>query len=130
MSKNTKKLKSNFSKPTATTAAVQATSVQPTTAPIQPTASPSQTKPNRVLLEYVKPEAKAVYVAGSFNNWKPEQTPLAPTGNGHWVGDLAVAPGRHEYLFVVDGQWLPDPNARELVPNPYGGKNSVLVVSS
>ena len=50
-------------------------------------------------------------------------------GNDRWFGDLELRPGRHEYLFVVDGQWLPDPNARESVQNPFGGKNSVLIVS-
>ena len=83
----------------------------------------------RVSLELVKPEAKSVAVAGSFNGWKPEITPLTAQGNGRWVGDLTVKPGRHEYLFVVDGQWLPDPNAKESVENPFGGKNSVLTVS-
>jgi hypothetical protein len=29
----------------------------------------------------------------------------------------------------VDGQWLPDPNAKESVENPFGGRNSVLTVS-
>ncbi|MGO8677506.1 MAG: hypothetical protein ACLQVX_16745 [Limisphaerales bacterium] len=83
---------------------------------------------NRVSLELVKPGASRVFVAGSFNGWKPEQTPLFHRGNGHWVGDLAVSAGRYEYLFVVDGQWLPDPSAKESVQNPFGGKNSVLVV--
>jgi hypothetical protein len=68
-------------------------------------------------------------VAGSFNQWKPETTPLTLKGNGRWVGDLAINPGKHEYLFVVDGQWMPDPNARESVQNPFGGQNSVLIVS-
>jgi 1,4-alpha-glucan branching enzyme len=86
-------------------------------------------QPGRVSFQLVKPDAQTVYVAGSFNGWKPEQTPLVKTGNGRWVGDLTVQPGRHEYLFVVDGQWLPDPNARETVQNPFGGKNSVLTVS-
>jgi 1,4-alpha-glucan branching enzyme len=83
----------------------------------------------QVSLELIKPEAKNVFVAGSFNEWKPETTPLVRRGDGRWAGDLAVKPGRHEYLFVVDGQWLPDPNAKESVVNPFGGKNSVLVVS-
>jgi 1,4-alpha-glucan branching enzyme len=78
----------------------------------------------------IKPGAKQVAVAGDFNDWKPERSPLVQTGNGRWVGDLAVKPGRHEYLFVVDGQWLPDPNAKENVQNPFGGKNSVLIVSA
>jgi 1,4-alpha-glucan branching enzyme len=86
-------------------------------------------KGSAVSIELVKPDAKKVYVAGSFNEWKPEKTPLVPAGNGRWVGDVAVQPGRHEYLFVVDGQWLPDPNAKETVQNPFGGRNSVLLVS-
>ena len=84
---------------------------------------------NVVFLELVKPEAQSVSVAGSFNGWKPESTPLRRLGNGRWVGDLTVKPGRHEYLFVVDGQWLPDPNAKETVQNPYGGQNSVFIAS-
>ena len=92
-------------------------------------AAPAAPKTNHVSLELVKPDAKTVCVAGSFNEWKPERMPLASLGNGHWAGELAVKPGRHEYLFVVDGQWLPDPNAKESVQNPFGGRNSVLVVS-
>jgi hypothetical protein len=110
---------------------VQTAPVVPTVAPTpKPEPSkPSLPKVNHVSLELVKPEAKKVFVAGSFNGWTPEKTPLAATGNGRWVGDLTVNPGRHEYLFVVDGQWVPDPNAKETVQNPFGGKNSVLIVS-
>ena len=31
---------------------------------------------------------------------------------------------------VVDGEWMPDPRARETVPNPFGGRNSLLKVAS
>lgn len=92
-------------------------------------AKPEAPKSGRVSFELVKPEAKSVYVAGSFNDWTPEKAPLVPKGNGRWVGDLTVQPGRHEYLFVVDGQWMPDPNAKESVQNPFGGRNSILGVS-
>ena len=87
----------------------------------------TEPRPARVALELVKPDAKQVFVAGSFNEWRPERAPLIQVGNGRWKGELAIAPGRHEYLFVVDGQWLPDPNAKETAQNPYGGKNSVLM---
>jgi hypothetical protein len=83
-----------------------------------------------VWLELVNPVAKQVCVAGSFNEWKPERAPLIAAGNGRWIGNLRVKPGRYEYLFVVDGQWLPDPNAKESVQNPFGGRNSVLTVSA
>ena len=93
------------------------------------TAKPASRKAARVALQLVEPAARQVYVAGSFNGWKPDTTPLAPLGNGRWKGDLNLGPGRHEYLFVVDGRWLPDPNAKESVQNPFGGRNSVLTVS-
>ena len=102
----------------------------PKTAPAQQPAfsKPSKPKSNHVLLEFANSGAKSVCVAGSFNQWTPETTPLVLKGD-RWVGDLTVKPGRHEYLFVVDGQWVPDPNAKESVENPFGGRNSVLIVS-
>jgi 1,4-alpha-glucan branching enzyme len=84
---------------------------------------------NRVSFELVKADAHKVCVAGSFNEWQPERTPLEPVGNGRWVGNLPIKPGRYEYLFVVDGNWMPDPNAKETVQNPFGGQNSVLIAS-
>ena len=97
-----------------------------------PVAKPAAASPanHRVALELLKPEAKKVCVAGSFNGWKPERTPLTPAGNGRWVGALSINPGKYEYLFVVDDQWVPDPNAKESVENPFGGRNSILTVSA
>ena len=93
------------------------------------TGKPEPRRVSRVALQLMEPAAKQVYVAGSFNGWKPDCTPLAPLGDGRWNGQLSLGPGRHEYLFVVDGRWLPDPNARDSVQNPFGGRNSVLTVS-
>jgi 1,4-alpha-glucan branching enzyme len=84
---------------------------------------------NSIALKVVAPAAKYVAIAGSFNNWQP--TPLAtkPTKAGEWKSELKLAPGRYEYLFVIDGKWVPDPAAPDVVPNPFGGINSVLSVS-
>jgi 1,4-alpha-glucan branching enzyme len=109
-------------KPKSAVVPITATKPEPTQATLP--------KGGRVSLELVKPGATQVCVAGSFNDWKPEKTPLVPQGNGRWVGDLAVQPGRYEYLFVVDGQWVPDPNAKESVQNPFGGRNSVLFAAA
>jgi 1,4-alpha-glucan branching enzyme len=76
----------------------------------------------------VAPLAKAVCVAGSFNDWKVGATPLKPARGGEWLGRIRLTAGRHEYLFVVDGHWLPDPAARESVPNAFGGLNSVISI--
>ena len=72
-------------------------------------------------------EAKSVSVAGTFNDWNPQKTPLKRNGGG-WKTTVTLPRGRYEYRFVVDGQWVADPSAKESVPNPFGSANSVLSV--
>ena len=82
-----------------------------------------------VRFEFTHPTATTVCVAGSFNHWRPEAKALHSDGGGRWWKETALAPGSYEYCLVVDGQWMPDPMARDTVPNPYGGRNSVLNVA-
>jgi len=82
----------------------------------------------RVHLEFVAPDAREVFVAGSFNDWHPSVAPMIPLGNGKWAKELMLAPGRYEYRFVVDGQWTDDVTAREWIPNPFGSANAILEV--
>ena len=70
-----------------------------------------------VHFEYTNPTAVSVCIAGTFNHWQPEAKALHSSGLGKWC-------------LVVDGKWIPDPAARETVPNPYGGKNSILKVAA
>lgn len=81
-----------------------------------------------VRFEFTHPTAKTVCVAGTFNHWQPDAKTLHPIGSGHWLKETALAPGTYEYCLVVDGQWMPDPLATSTVPNPFGGRNSVLQV--
>jgi 1,4-alpha-glucan branching enzyme len=81
-----------------------------------------------VHFEFTHSNAASVCIAGSFNDWQPEAKPMHPLGSGRWIKDTNLAPGTYEYCLVVDGKYLPDPSARETVPNPYGGRNSVLTV--
>ena len=85
-------------------------------------------KPIAVRLEFHNDNAQAVCIAGSFNEWNPKTTPMLTTGPGQWVKELALSPGIYEYQYVVDGRWINDPQAVKSKPNPYGGRNSVLVV--
>jgi 1,4-alpha-glucan branching enzyme len=128
----TRKSKKNTSpeKPTNTPLkAILAAGTVAITAPASAPAASIPIKAGKVSLQLLEPAAKKVCVAGSFNDWKPENTPLQPAGGGRWTGELAVSPGRYEYLFVVDGKWVPDPTAKQTTPNPFGGLNSVLLVA-
>lgn len=81
-----------------------------------------------VCFEFCHPTASTVCVAGTFNEWRPEAKTLHPAGGGRWVKETALPPGTYEYCLVVDGEWMPDPRAPQTVPNPFGGRNSVLNV--
>jgi 1,4-alpha-glucan branching enzyme len=83
-----------------------------------------------VRFELIHPTAKSVCVAGTFNNWQPEAKSLHPSDGGKWWKETTMKPGTYEYCFIVDGQWVPDPQAKETIPNPFGGRNSVLKVVS
>lgn len=76
-----------------------------------------------------KPASKptAVYLAGQFNEWKPDGHRMAgPDENGFYTTTVAFNKGRHEYKFVIDGKiWKPDPGNREQTGEYH---NSVVTV--
>lgn len=74
--------------------------------------------------------AKDVAVAGDFNDWDVAATPLTdPDGNGVWTGLVALRPGVHKYMFVVDGKrWVTDPEAERYVDDGFGMRNAVITI--
>jgi len=54
--------------------------------------------------------------------------PMQAGEGGHWEATCALKPGRYRYKFVVDGEWLHDPNAQENEPNERGSLNSVVQI--
>lgn len=94
----------------------------------KPHAEKTSAKPKAVRVRYLNHQARFVSLAGSFNDWRPYATPMIPLGEGWWLKELMLPPGRHEYRLVVDGEWMSDPAAPEQAPNPHGSHNSVLIV--
>jgi hypothetical protein len=76
------------------------------------------------------PGASTVALVGDFNEWNTSATPLRATErDGVWSVTIPLAPGRHEYAFVVDGQrWLADPAAPRAPSSDFGTPNSVVTV--
>ena len=73
--------------------------------------------------------AEHVYVCGDFNEWRPTTLHMIGTPEaGLWEKRLVLPIGRHEYKFIVDGNWVHDPDARVNVRNSFGSLNSVLEV--
>ena len=75
------------------------------------------------------PRAQTVRITGSFCDWSAKGLPLNKREDGLWECHLDLAHGEHEYRFIVDGSWLPDPHNSQTVPNEFGGANSLVVVT-
>ena len=73
-------------------------------------------------------DAKRVQVAGEFNDWDPAAGVLKRE-NGHWCADFSLKPGRYQYKYIVDGEWLLDPTNNRHVETELGNLNSVIMVS-
>jgi len=69
------------------------------------------------------PHAKNAQVAGDFNNWQPEETPMQKVSDdGIWQLMLNLPTGRYHYQLVVDGQCQKEPS-NEYVEPPSSGKH-------
>lgn len=88
----------------------------------------SKTEASVVAFTFLAPRAKQVCVTGDFTNWSQEGIPLKMSSDDEWKASLSLSPGRYEYRVIVDGEWRDDPNARQVVPNPFGTQNGVLEV--
>ena len=82
----------------------------------------------KIDFEYYAPQAKQVEIAGSFNGWIADETPLKKERSGKWKASLALSPGRYEYRYLVDGSWENDQRPVECVPNTFGTWNCVVEV--
>jgi 1,4-alpha-glucan branching enzyme len=85
-------------------------------------------EPQEVTFRLDAPFASQVFLAGEFNDWSPTAEPMGKGDDGIWRVTVQLDPGRYEYKFVVDGTWMEDPENPDMVPDPYGGNNSVITV--
>jgi hypothetical protein len=70
-------------------------------------------------------DAKNVCIAGNFNNWDPNGYHMIKK-NGYWIFPVQLKPGKYLYKFVVDGNWITDPENKFWEENEQGTDNSVL----
>jgi chromosome partitioning protein len=74
------------------------------------------------------PSAARVQLAGDFNDWTPDGCEMEAVGH-LWSKLLKLAPGRYRYRYVIDGEWHSDPSSAAVEPSPFGGDDSVFVLS-
>jgi hypothetical protein len=71
--------------------------------------------------------ARHVTLAGDFNDWNTEAIAMEDSDqSGHFVATVALPPGLHQYMFLVDGEWVTDPTVSERRPDGFGRQNALL----
>ena len=109
----------------ATIAAGVSVSCAASIAPAAPVVTPAG-----IRFALMRPEARSVALAGSFNQWSSSSHPLArERSRGAWTIIVSLPPGEHLFMYVVDGtEWLSPPLAEYYVDDGFGAKNGVVVV--
>lgn len=72
-------------------------------------------------------DAKEVILTGSFIRWDEQRFKMHKTDDG-WEIMLQINPGEYEYKFIVDGNWMEDPQNPSKRRNEFDGYNSVINV--
>ncbi len=104
-------------------------SIGPQTVSRTPPVSSSSTGPEEVTahFEITSAGARRVALVGDFNGWDTERHTLTKTDEDTWKIDLRIPKGCYQYLFLVDGmEWKTDSCRTELVPDGFGGFNTVI----
>jgi hypothetical protein len=69
--------------------------------------------------------ADNVVLSGSFNRWDEHLYKMKKTDNG-WKLTLQLVPDNYQYRFIVDGNWIEDPNNSYKIENEFNEYNSVI----
>jgi cyclomaltodextrinase / maltogenic alpha-amylase / neopullulanase len=84
------------------------------------------------VFSYRPPDGRrhSVMVAGDFNSWSHDATPMIRRSDGDYSVSVEMTEGVHPYKFLVDGNWTADPHADPSLEEPdgFGGKNSAVLI--
>ncbi len=88
-----------------------------------------------MLFSYMAPNAREVFLGGTFNDWNSNTIGMLKGRDGAWTVTLHLTPGRYEYKFFVDGDWKCDEGCDHsyrdhcsCVVNSFGTTNRVIDV--
>ena len=85
--------------------------------------------PRKQTFRFKAPAATTVSLAGDFTDWQKRAIPMQKGKDGIWLVTVELMPGKHNYRFIVDGEWRDDPDCSLRVPNPYGSQNMVVKIA-
>jgi 1,4-alpha-glucan branching enzyme len=102
----------------------------PKPGPSDPSGEPPNNRPRHLVDFFCRtPQAKSVSLIGDFNDWQPAAHPMNRMPDGAWFLRLELPHGHHQYLFLVDGKPMLDPNAMGKVHNERQETVSLIAIS-
>jgi len=114
--------------PAPATPGTPATPDTPAPGAKRPSAPGPNLTPDGVVFNF-KPDGgkgKKIFLAGNFNDWKPDnpQYLMTDDGTGTWTITVKLPPGTYQYKYVIDGtSWVKDPYSPGDAPDGFGGRN-------
>jgi len=85
------------------------------------------TTDNLVEFRFFRPNARQVYLAGDFNEWRQGELPMACSGDGYWLAWMRLPAGEFKFRYCADGEWYTDFAAFGIEPGRFG-LDSVLYI--
>jgi hypothetical protein len=73
--------------------------------------------------------AKKVYLSGIFNNWNPKSLSMIKTVEG-WKLPIFLCDGTYSYKYIVDRNWITDPDNPLIRKDGNGNLNSYIEVGN
>lgn len=85
----------------------------------------------QVTFEFFRPEACAVHLVGSHNNWSRQEHPLESNGDGWWRTTLTLDAADYTFKYLVNqSAWYADFAAHGLESDGLGSWQSIVTVPS
>ena len=72
-------------------------------------------------------DAQKVILTGTFNNWSEDEYRMTKVESG-WKLTIKLSGGKHHYKFIVDDEWIIDPDNAVKEYDYDGHVNSVRMV--
>ena len=84
--------------------------------------------PKEIEFRVYSPASLKVAIAGSFNEWSPENGKMKKSPDGFWSAKIKLNAGEYEYKYVYDdSSWEVDPNMPSRTCEH--GLNNIITVS-
>ncbi len=91
--------------------------------------NPADSKDGYVTFYYKGKPEQFIYVTGNFSNWDPFLYEMEEQAPGEYWLKLLLPPGTYYYVFIIQGEKVPDPLNNRVVYTKEGKPVSELVVN-